>query len=505
LFGITFFIINFSKMMRAVYGALLLGAAAYADGESSSVCAAATDEPGCNALHLEQGLNCMWSSLESRCGHPHEIWVGYLGGTPIATMRGTQNTYHTTDGHAIHFMTVEDHEFMDEVVYGKFQTYIRSDEVGRPTAMGFSLPVDLDSIFQYNGRFDTGGRFLFTDEHRCNSAFPFTHVQFNFIAGGHPGGFDLADLFKAFGQGPEAVNTVIGSSTWFQRHFDVHFHLDEPEESNNIMCSLGNFPPCKGTPEEMARFEDVPSPEFLPAGFEPDPIAHVPFMGSHWVVAEGQSYDSFHDDYAQVFGTYAGRTTFWEGMVTKSSLEQLTPQSPKEYDYVVPEKVFKSGYYPTKIRFHRGAPHGLRVEDAEGLEDTYSIEFYDMEWRLGEDDVAEARETGSQLPTEDKMCPALDCSGEVSSQMIPYCSQCGTRGVKVAGRKTGGRKRFKTSCQCQAFCQYKSEGYSFKLSARQERKNKKGKCVCLNNLRLSKAAWDRKYTSHRYHGEEREL
>jgi len=416
----------------------------------------------------------------------------------MATMRGTQNTYRTTDGNAIHFMTMEGHEWVDQVQYGKFQTYIRSDELGRPTAMGASIPVDLDGVFDMFDYSDQGGRFLITDDHRCNDAIPWTHVQFNYLAGGHPGGFPQDNFWvAAASDDPNAINNVIGTSTWFQRHFDVHFHLDTPEEANAITCSLGNFPPCMGTPEEMARFYDFPDSDYLPAGFKVEPLAYVPFMGAHWAKGTGQTYESFHDDYAQIMGTYAGRSTNWEGMVTASSLKQITPGSPKIYDLVVPLKVHKTGYYPTKIAFIRGAPEGLRADIADGMGDVYSIEMFDMEWRLGTDD--EGKRT---VPTEMSQCPPLDCSGELDFHTLPYCSQCGTQGVKAVGRKTGHKTKARTSCECQAFCQFKAEGFSFKLGRRQQLRNKAGKCVCLDAVKLAKSRYTRKYTSHIFTGNE---
>lgn len=379
--------------------------------------------------------------------------------------------------------------------YGKFQTYIKSDEQGRPTAMGINIPSALDELFPADQEGDPGTRFVFPTNHRCDKAFPFDHVQLNYVTRGHPGGFKLERLFEALGEGPDAINKVVGESTYFQRHFDVHFHLNTPEHANKVTCSLGPFPPCKPNAEEKAKFDKVPSPDFAPANLMKDPIADVPYMGSHWLPIDGQTIEDFRDNYAPIFGTFDGRVIYWEGMVTVSSLKQLDYDKPKIYDYVTPKKVHVSGYYPTKIGFYKRRPLGVQKEGASPV---YTIEFSGMEWRLGEDDV----EAGNKL-TEDLMCPALDCQDQPSLGEKMYCNTCGTNGTRVPGKKVS-RHKTQTSCECQAKCIFKADGFHFKQSPRQAKRGKKGKCTCIVSPKLKKVGYHKSYTSHIYLGNELE-
>lgn len=142
--------------------------------------------------------------------------------------------------------------------------------------MGLSIPADLDNVFPRDETRDPNGRFHLPRKYHCARAMPFNHIQLNHAASGHPGGYSLIDLFKSFEEGRDAVGKIFASSTYSQPHFDVLFHLDTPEESNQITCSLGEFPPCIGTDEEMARFDNVPSPEYAPASMMRDPMANIP-------------------------------------------------------------------------------------------------------------------------------------------------------------------------------------------------------------------------------------
>lgn len=87
-------------------------------------------------------------------------------------------------------------------------------------------------------------------------------------------------------------------------HFDVHFYI-VPDE-----VRLGMLP------EKVTEFENLPSDEYVPAGYFRGP-GFVPFMGVHWL--NGASPELHGATFTQTFiwGSYDGEFVFWEPMLTR--------------------------------------------------------------------------------------------------------------------------------------------------------------------------------------------
>lgn len=95
-------------------------------------------------------------------------------------------------------------------------------------------------------------------------------------------------------------------------HFDFHFYTITEAERTAIV------PTASGFQEAAARY---PAPELVPAGyFSPAPHA-VPRMGVHWLPADAPELKG--QPFAKIFlyGSWDGRVTFAEPMITKAYLE----------------------------------------------------------------------------------------------------------------------------------------------------------------------------------------
>lgn len=483
---------------------LLLGSTvpSLAQRKIVSFCSVATTQEECFGL-ADSGEDCVWNSIinfenTDACVHRSNVAASVYGwkweGRPSASSEGTKKTIHPDSATITHFNDFET-QWGESAAYGEFQTYIRSGPDGRPTAIGLSIPTDLEKIFPRDDASDPGSRFDLPKEHPCSKAIPFDHIMLNYAATGHPGGYQMENLLEAFQGGSDALRDVIATSSFYQRHLDVDFHLDSPEESNNIKCSRGVFPNCLATEEETAEFENVPSPDYAPPAFAFDPISKVPFKGVHWQPAAGVSDEAVRDEYAPNFGTYGGRVVLWEAMVTMTSLKDLKLGVEKEWDYAVPTKVQKTGYYPTKFVIRKAFKHGL-ASDAERV---YQIELTDMVFRLG-DDSYKGNGKLKQNMSEDAFCPAITCEADdEGAPQAPvtteFCTTCGTIGVRAVGRRHAGTKTVKmeNSCECTKYCKgLGAEGYKF--VQHQTNKNKKGKCTCLNDI-VSGKKFDLRHTS----------
>jgi len=115
-------------------------------------------------------------------------------------------------------------------------------------------------------------------------------------------------------------------------HFDVHFYI-VPDE-----VRLGMLP------EKVTEFENLPSDEYVPAGYFRGP-GFVPFMGVHWL--NGASHELHGATFTQTFiwGSYDGEFVFWEPMLTRDYL--LT--RPNEVIGIPQPAAYKrDGWYPTR-------------------------------------------------------------------------------------------------------------------------------------------------------------
>lgn len=142
--------------------------------------------------------------------------------------------------------------------------------------------------------------------------YPFDHVEIEWNPVGHP----PAPLYD-------------------KPHFDFHFFTISEEQVGKITA----------TGEDLKKCQLKPQMQFVPAGFFLPPDTIVPNMGAHWINPKlapeltGKPFGS-----TMLYGSYNGKTAFWEPMIAKSFLEskpdfsQALP-APKAYDF--------TGYFPT--------------------------------------------------------------------------------------------------------------------------------------------------------------
>lgn len=148
------------------------------------------------------------------------------------------------------------------------------------------------------------------------SATPFDHVSLDFNPTGHP---------------PAGFYT--------QPHFDVHFYMITSAERDAIVPA---------DPAFAAKLTRRPAAEFIPAGYEPNPLpppGGVPRMGSHW---EDKTSHEFHGaafTHTLVYDFYDGAMNFIEPMIAKSFLDARTTETRA---IKLPARYPKPGYYPTR-------------------------------------------------------------------------------------------------------------------------------------------------------------
>ena len=145
---------------------------------------------------------------------------------------------------------------------------------------------------------------------------PFDHV----VLGWNPHGHE-----------PEGIYTV--------PHFDFHFYMISPEQRMSI-------PPFE---VDSSEFQNFPAPQYLPPTYFPIP-GGVPMMGTHW--ADGTAPELNGQPFTQtfLFGSYGGRVTFYEPMITKAFIDATTtfkrhiPQ---------PQAFEKNSFYPTTMSVNK--------------------------------------------------------------------------------------------------------------------------------------------------------
>jgi hypothetical protein len=147
--------------------------------------------------------------------------------------------------------------------------------------------------------------------------------------------------WNAHGHPPAGVYTA--------PHFDFHFYTVPAAERNGITPA---------DPQFAAKANDLPTGPYVPAGYlVPGPAAAqaVPNMGVHWFDATAAELQGLFGNQAGyqpftktfIYGSWAGRFTFLEPMVTRAYLltrpDVVTPIS-------VPQRVAQPGYYPAAYR-----------------------------------------------------------------------------------------------------------------------------------------------------------
>lgn len=116
-------------------------------------------------------------------------------------------------------------------------------------------------------------------------------------------------------------------------HFDFHYYLVTPAD-------------VEATTDE-AKMNKFPDAAYIPAGHIA-PVPGVPKMGMHWLdPTSGELGGGKTFTQTFIYGSYDGKMTFMEPMITKAFLDTAVTF---ERSIPQPVKFQKAGYYPTKVR-----------------------------------------------------------------------------------------------------------------------------------------------------------
>ena len=186
---------------------------------------------------------------------------------------------------------------------GRAQAWVTENRDGEPTSVGLSI-----SAGALNNLPEEMTGMVLELPNRWGKGF-YTFVMFDWNPQGHepPGIYDLP-------------------------HFDFHFYIIPDEERLAML------------PGNVAKFENLPSPQYVPAGYFRGP-GYVPQMGVHWL--DGASPELSGATFTKTFiwGSYDGEFVFWEPMITRDFL--LT--HPQEVIELPQPAAFKrDGWYPTR-------------------------------------------------------------------------------------------------------------------------------------------------------------
>ena len=218
---------------------------------------------------------------------------------------------------------------------GTIHCWSAFDDKGNPTALGMSLTDGAlenlpDSMNHPSGN-DHSNVFAAELPPDIVSKTPFLHVAANWNPKGH-----------------------VPNGIYNKAHFDFHFYMIGSAERKQI--------PDYGA--DSTKFKIYPPAGYLPSDFF-HPGGGEPEMGAHWIslnAPELQPGGEFTETW--VYGTYDGKVTFFEPMVTYSLLKNLT----EDYVKNIPRmpKVQKSGFYPTLMRLkHKDGLYVICLENFE--------------------------------------------------------------------------------------------------------------------------------------------
>lgn len=231
---------------------------------------------------------------------------------------------------------------------GEIRTFITLDSSGTPELVGIyftegmlaSLPeapsdgawdvVDADG----NVVIPCCGHEVVLDFPQAAEATPFDHFVLNWNPMGHmpPGIYDTP-------------------------HFDLHFYLISNDERTAIapatadtMCYVPNAPDSEEThpvPVSCETFEEamLPLPETqMPPGFFAGGAVE-PAMGNHLADLGAPEFQGEPFTHTWIYGSYAGRLTFFEPMIATSFLEERLEETCSPI--VLPDEMHEAGYYPS--------------------------------------------------------------------------------------------------------------------------------------------------------------
>lgn len=211
---------------------------------------------------------------------------------------------------------------------GKATAFITVNENNQPLEIGVEMTAGaMQGLTQDPANF-AAATFLLQLPQQAKDLTPFDHLVVNW----NPQGHDPANVFTV-------------------PHFDFHFYMMTPAERTAIPPYL---------PSTAAMHDHLPPSGYMPASFHATP-GGVPQMGKHW----GDQHMHTPFSHTMVYGSYNGKVTFLEPMITKAVLE--SGQS-INVAYAQPALFEKTGkYYPSRYQ--------IRIDDATH---THSVTLSDF-------------------------------------------------------------------------------------------------------------------------------
>lgn len=200
---------------------------------------------------------------------------------------------------------------------GKAWTWLQTDKKGNPDKLGISInEAALATLDPGTGESHGASDGISLKLPGKAAITPFTHALLEW----NPHGHEPAGVYD-------------------QPHFDFHFYIQSEADRLAI-------PPYT---VDSSKFLIYPPAGYLPANYFTVP-GGVPEMGAHWVDVTSPELHGQLFTQTFLYGSYDGKVTFYEPMITKAFLDANTSF---ERDIPQPAKYQKSGYYPTKMGVKR--------------------------------------------------------------------------------------------------------------------------------------------------------
>jgi hypothetical protein len=193
---------------------------------------------------------------------------------------------------------------------GSVNAFVERDAMGAPVALGVRLTETALTGLPAHGALET----VLALPAEASIA-PYNHVSVDWQPHGHE---------------PDGVYTL--------PHFDLHFYFISETERAAITPADPAFD------EKASR---APAPQYVLAGYVPVPGA-VPLMGAHWVDPTSPEFTGEGFSRTFLFGSWDGRVTFWEPMITKAFIESVkqSPSQTVSFSIPQPQAVETAGFYP---------------------------------------------------------------------------------------------------------------------------------------------------------------
>ena len=199
---------------------------------------------------------------------------------------------------------------------GTARTWFLGDNRGNPASIGITMSKGaLDNLPTTLP--ETAYMLALPDE--ATSKTPYKHVMIDWNPQGHE---------------PSKIYTL--------PHFDFHFYTQPMTETMAIPAY---------TATTAAKFDNVPVSVYMHSDFAKGP-GGVPMMGVHWSDMTSPEFKGSTFTETFVFGSYDGKVTFWEQMVT---MDYLKTNPTLDKVIKLPAQYQTPGYYPTRYSIRTNA------------------------------------------------------------------------------------------------------------------------------------------------------